>query len=270
MQIYDPLPPPALQQLLPLLLMHWDNKLLSLKLNFLSCFCAVEKTFVDLWACSGGRFSLLSHLCHVTYKIWPLRCFDICHRKILISDFYLKKHYFYTDIIQSRVAGCQAETAPSREFFFSSPQPPFPLNQNFLPHKRMASIVLFLSGSKSPVSEAMASVSSELAAAKQLPPGAKSYYLWMLLLLPLIVQSHEAPIKEGGGELWPNRSPNYHAFYELMPGGGGITFQLSWLPVVWRNDVQREFELCVTQSEVQKEQIPFFSSLKKWKKGMRG
>lgn len=74
----------------------------------------------------------------------------------------------------------------------------------------MVSIVLFLSGSKSPVSEAMASVSSELAAAKQLPPGAKSYYLWMLLLLPLIVHSHEASIKaktwvvevevgEGGG-----------------------------------------------------------------------
>lgn len=80
----------------------------------------------------------------------------------------------------------------------------------------MVSIVLFLSGSKSPVSEAMASVSSELVAAKQLPPGAKSYYLWMLLLRPLIVHSHDAPIEEGGVG---NHSPNYHTFYELMPGG---------------------------------------------------
>lgn len=57
----------------------------------------------------------------------------------------------------------------------------------------MLRVVLFLSGSKSPVSKVMASVSSKLAAAKQLPPSAKSYYLWMLLLLPLIVHSHEAP-----------------------------------------------------------------------------
>lgn len=93
----------------------------------------------------------------------------------------------------------------------------------------MVSIVLFLSGSKSPVSEAMASVSSELAATKQLPPGAKSYYLWMLLLLPLIVHSHEAS-KRGRAGVRLNDSPNYHTFYELMPGGGGITFSLSRLP----------------------------------------
>lgn len=91
----------------------------------------------------------------------------------------------------------------------------------------MVSIVLFLSGSKSPVSDAMASVSSELAATKQLPPGAKSYYLWMLLLLPLIVHSHGAQKKkegggrvEGGGGVPLNHSPNYHTFYELMPRGG--------------------------------------------------
>lgn len=83
----------------------------------------------------------------------------------------------------------------------------------------MVSIVLFLSRSKSPVSEATASVSSELATAKQLPPGAKSYYLWMLLLLPLIVHSHETPKKKGGG-VRLNRGPNYHKFYELMPGVG--------------------------------------------------
>lgn len=82
----------------------------------------------------------------------------------------------------------------------------------------MVSIVLFLSRSKSPVSEATASVSSELATAKQLPP-AKSYYLWMLLLLPLIVHSHETPKKKGRG-VRLNRGPNYHKFYELMPGVG--------------------------------------------------
>lgn len=82
----------------------------------------------------------------------------------------------------------------------------------------MVSIVLFLSRSKSLVSEATASVSSELATAKQLPPGAKSYYLWMLLLLPLIVHSHETPKRGGGVRL--NPGPNYHKFYELMPGVG--------------------------------------------------
>lgn len=213
------------------------QQLLSLKLNFLYCFCTVEKAVVDLSACRCGRFSLLSQWCHVSCKIWPLRCFDICHRKILISDLFketLFLHWHYP----KPCGWLPSWNCSLQRVFFLLFSPPFPLNQNFLPHKRMVGIVLFLSGSKSPVSEAMASVSSELAAAKQLPPGAKSYYLWMLLLLPLIVQSHEAPIKEGGGERWLNHSPNYHAFYELMPGGRSITFQLSWLPVVWCNDVQ--------------------------------
>lgn len=87
----------------------------------------------------------------------------------------------------------------------------------------MASVVLFLSRSKSPVSEATASVSSELATAKQLPPGAKSHYLWMVLLLPLIVHSHEAGGWGGGRERGGLRlihGPNFHRFYELMPGVG--------------------------------------------------
>lgn len=89
----------------------------------------------------------------------------------------------------------------------------------------MVSIVLFLSGSKSPVSEATASVSSELAAAKQLPPCAKSYYLWMLLLLPFIVHSHEIP-KGGWGVVQQNCDPNYHMIYELMSG-------MVWGPACW-------------------------------------
>lgn len=187
------------------------QQLLSLKLNeqspnvrFSCFFCRVFVWLKKQWLVCGlnGRFSLPSQSCHLTSKFGPLSCFDSCHRKILIPDLF-KETLFYTDIIQIAVACCQAETAPSRDFlliFF------FPLKQNFLPHKRMVSIVLFLSGSKSPVSEAMASVSSELAAAKQLPSGAKSYYLWMLLLLPLIVHSHEASIKvetgSAGGWGW--------------------------------------------------------------------
>lgn len=150
-----------------------------------------------MWTRGGGRrLSRPLHSYHVTSKFWPLGCFDSCQRKTLILDLF-KETLFYTGIIQRLVAVCQAEAAPSREFF-SLHFFFFPLNQNFLPHKRMVSIVLFLSRSKSPVSEATASVSSELATAKQLPPGAKSYYLWMLLLLPLIFHSHETPKKKGG------------------------------------------------------------------------